>query len=154
MSLFLNFMSGESEGPLIVEDTRNELVSLYIRLNFKKIQTKQDPPEDFTVVRADSMNERIYQRVFHSNHIQVHEEDPNDARSAQRNFEINKVETPIISRLKMAMMTIQATSTASERTFSISGTILTKNRSTMRPALLDKLVFLKYYFSRAKKSKE
>ena len=55
--------------------------------------------------------------------------------------------TDRLELLYQAMLTVKPTSTSSERVFSTAGNFATKLRNSMRPKLLDHLVFLKYYFA-------
>ena len=50
-----------------------------------------------------------------------------------------------------ALLTIQATSTITERVFSVAGIFKTKIRNRMQSKNLNILVFLKYYFLRSQK---
>jgi len=49
-------------------------------------------------------------------------------------------------KLYQALLTIQPTSTSSERVFSVASNFLTKVRNQLKMETLDSLVFLKYYF--------
>ncbi len=54
--------------------------------------------------------------------------------------------TPQIEKLLNALLTLQATSTESERTFSIAGLFNRKIRCRLSDESIDALVFLKFYF--------
>ena len=51
-----------------------------------------------------------------------------------------------VEKLYNALMTIQPTSSVSERVFSVASTFVTKIRNQLKMYTLDGLVFLKYYF--------
>ena len=51
---------------------------------------------------------------------------------------------PKLTRIATQLLAIPATSTASERVFSVCGNILTERRCRMQPETLEKLLFLKY----------
>lgn len=51
-----------------------------------------------------------------------------------------------IGKLFTALLTIQPTSTVSERVFSVASAFVTKTRNQLKMETVDKLVFLKYYF--------
>ena len=61
-------------------------------------------------------------------------------------FERNKVRSPILNQLYGALLTIQPTSTQSERNFSVSNNILTKQRKRLLNKNLNAIVFVKSYF--------
>jgi hypothetical protein len=63
-------------------------------------------------------------------------------------FETNRLRTKNITNLFNAVLTIQATSSESERAFSISSKFCTKIRSRLSDESLHILVFLKYYLKR------
>lgn len=61
-------------------------------------------------------------------------------------FENGSQRSMRMEKLYRALITIKPTSTASERSFSVSGLICTKIRNRMSPKMLHILVFLRYYF--------
>ena len=74
---------------------------------------------------------------------------PASSNKIEKDFkyvEANGIRTNSLEKLYNALLTIQPTSTASERVFSISGNFMTKIRSQLNMQTLNGLVFLKYYF--------
>lgn len=69
-----------------------------------------------------------------------------DYKKEMTNYAKLKVRTPILDKLLEGLLTIQATSVASERTFSNSGSFVTKKRSSLSDQSVNALVFLKHYF--------
>jgi hAT family C-terminal dimerisation region len=61
-------------------------------------------------------------------------------------WELTGTRSPSLQKMHDALQTIQPTSTASERVFSVAGGFATKIRNRMKFKLLNALVFLKYYF--------
>lgn len=146
---FFEKLEGEEKGPETIENTRKDLIHLYNRLKFttdvSEIQVQK--PDH---VYALNMKERIQGRINASQLRSLNCANKSDPRVALQSFEASNEESLIIKRLKSALNSVQATSTASERTFSISGMVLTKSRSQLRHKMLDMLVFLKYFFLRSK----
>lgn len=67
-----------------------------------------------------------------------------------KGFEGTKERTERLDMIFNALKTIQATSTAVERTFSVAGNFKTKIRSRLHENKLNMLVFLKYHFQNLK----
>jgi hypothetical protein len=65
-------------------------------------------------------------------------------------FDATGTRTPKLEKLLQALLTIQPTSTCSERVFSVAGGFSTKIRNRLAYVMLNALVFLKYYFIKAK----
>ena len=61
-------------------------------------------------------------------------------------FDRNMKRTPILEKLYEALLTVQPTSTQSERNFSLAGGVVTKTRTSLGDKEVDKLCFLKSYF--------
>ena len=61
-------------------------------------------------------------------------------------YERNKVKTPLLNQLYNALLSIQPTSTQSERNFSISNNVLTKQRKRLLNKNLNAIVFVKSHF--------
>lgn len=74
-----------------------------------------------------------------------------DIQDDIKKIEVTGLRNERVQKLYNALMTIQPTSTASERTFSVAGNFKTKIRSQLNEETLNGLVFLKYYFLRTNK---
>lgn len=61
-------------------------------------------------------------------------------------FDAIGTRSPKLEKLMQALITIQPTSTRSERVFSVAGCFSTKIRNRLTYKMLNSLVFLKYYF--------
>lgn len=61
-------------------------------------------------------------------------------------FDRNKKRSPLLEKLYIALLTMQPTSTQSERNFSISNSILTKQRKRLLDKNLNAIVFVKSFF--------
>jgi hAT family C-terminal dimerisation region len=61
-------------------------------------------------------------------------------------YEATGVRTPNLTKLDNGLKTIQPTSTASERTFSVAGNFSTKLRNRMKFPMLNALIFLNIIF--------
>ena len=61
-------------------------------------------------------------------------------------YERTQKRTPILQKLYEALLTVQPTSTQSERNFSIAGGIVTKTRTNLADETVDMFCFLKSYF--------
>jgi hypothetical protein len=69
----------------------------------------------------------------------------NDLETKIKWFELYGKRGKTLNLLYSALLTIQPTSTSSERVFSVSANFLTKTRSRMSKKMPNILVFLKYY---------
>lgn len=73
--------------------------------------------------------------------------DPEPTISVLEFWKTNEKKFPRISKYAKQILCIPATSTPSERLFSIAGQTLNKRRSALKPEKLDKLLFIKYNYS-------
>ena len=62
-------------------------------------------------------------------------------------WKLNEKQLPLLSNVAKQMQCIPATSTPSERAFSKAGTLISDKRAMLKPATVDKVLFLnKNYF--------
>jgi hypothetical protein len=94
-----------------------------------------------------SLHERLQQSL---NQYTTVEENPNLMPDNMKReftwFDRNKKRTPLLDKLLSALLTIQPTSTQSERNFSISNNVLTKQRKRLLDKHLNAIVFVKSHF--------
>lgn len=62
-------------------------------------------------------------------------------------YKTTNVLSSALKQLKRCLISIQGTSTDSERTFSISGQIMTSNRTSMSSEMLNKLLLLNKFYN-------
>lgn len=74
------------------------------------------------------------------------EEDSNTAQKHFRQYDQHRQKSPSLEKLFLACCSIPPTSTRSEQNFSLSGNIITKQRTRLTPEHVDILCFLKSYF--------
>ena len=101
---------------------------------FKKHEEKRSSTEEIEITPEEEMRKEFekYQALPHLDH----EDDPLTWwKYHSHNF-------PNLSKLAKRYLCIPATSCASERLFSTSGHIVNKNRSKLKPAKVNMLVFL------------
>ena len=69
---------------------------------------------------------------------------PNNSSDILQLWNEHKTRLPVMADIAKQLLSVQATSTSSERVFSVCGAVFTERRCRVTAANLEKLVFLKY----------
>ena len=118
----------------------------------KEISTNNEPVQStsnsqVTQLQQNSLRDRLKLSLmqFTSNEPSTRNINENLKREFSW-YERNKVKTPLLNQLYNALLSIQPTSTQSERNFSISNNVLTKQRKRLLNKNLNAIVFVKSHF--------
>ena len=135
--------------------TKSEIHKFGIALlqqHFSEISTNNEPVQStsnsqVTQLQQNSLRDRLKLSLmqFTSNEPSTRNINENLKREFSW-YERNKVKTPLLNQLYNALLSIQPTSTQSERNFSISNNVLTKQRKRLLNKNLNAIVFVKSHF--------
>jgi hypothetical protein len=145
-----DFVSSDKHFPIVSKSAIQKLGVELLRKYFVKEPTVSEASEVVVVNEFASPQTSLRDRLQLSlnNYISVRAKEsvPENLKREFTWFEKNKTRTTVLENLYSALLTIQPTSTQTERNFSVSSNVMTKQRKRMLDRNLSATVFVKSFF--------